>query len=243
MSARARAWLVLLATVVGVAVTARLGYWQLSRAHQKLERQAQIDARGQLPPLPVAALARDAAQAAPQYYRRVQLEGRWVADDTVFLDNRQMDGRPGFFVVTPLRLAADSGAVLVQRGWVARDPNQRTRLPTLVTPAGTVRIDGVIAPPPARLFQFATEASGAIRQNLDIAAYAHETGLRLLPWSVLQSDSPTTAGDGLLRHWVRPAVDVQTNYGYAFQWFAFSALMAGLYVWFQLIRPRRQGRS
>jgi surfeit locus 1 family protein len=243
LSARARAWLVLLATVIGVAVTARLGYWQLSRAHQKLERQAQIDARGQLPPLSVAALARDAPAAPGQYYRRIRLEGQWVGDDTVFLDNRQMDGRPGFFVVTPLRLAGEPAAVLVQRGWVARDPSVRTRLPALSTPAGTVRIEGVIAPPPARLYQFATEASGPIRQNLDIAAYARETGLRLLPLSVLQIDSPTTTGDGLLRHWARPAVDVQTNYGYAFQWFAFCTLMAGLYVWFQLVRPRRQGRS
>jgi len=41
-----------------------------------------------------------------------------------------------------------------------------------------------------------------------------------------------------LREWPRPAVDVQKHYGYAFQWFALCALMAGLYVWFQLVRPR-----
>ncbi|MEO5695997.1 MAG: SURF1 family protein, partial [Burkholderiaceae bacterium] len=28
------------------------------------------------------------------------------------------------------------------------------------------------------------------------------------------------------------------HYGYAFQWFALSALMTGLYVWFRLVRPR-----
>ncbi|MES1163417.1 MAG: SURF1 family protein, partial [Rhizobacter sp.] len=60
----------------------------------------------------------------------------------------------------------------------------------------------------------------------------------LAPLSVQASDSPATAGDGLLREWPRPAVDVQKHYGYAFQWFALCALMAGLYVWFQLVRPR-----
>jgi surfeit locus 1 family protein len=55
---------------------------------------------------------------------------------------------------------------------------------------------------------------------------------------VQQDDSASTVGDGLMRQWPRPAVDVQKHYGYAFQWFALCGLMAGLYVWFQLIRPR-----
>ncbi|MBC8056770.1 MAG: SURF1 family protein, partial [Rhizobiales bacterium] len=65
----------------------------------------------------------------------------------------------------------------------------------------------------------------------------------LAPLSVLQADSPSTAGDGLLRDWPHPAVDVQKHYGYAFQWFALGALMAGLYVWFQLVRPRLRARN
>jgi surfeit locus 1 family protein len=50
-------------------------------------------------------------------------------------------------------------------------------------------------------------------------------------------DASPEGGDGLLRQWPHPAVDVHKHYGYAFQWFALCALMAGLYVWFQLIRP------
>ena len=83
-------------------------------------------------------------------------------------------------------------------------------------------------------------AAGAIRQNLDLAGFALETGLRLAPLSLQQQDSANTANDGLLRQWPRPAADVQKHHGYAFQWFALSALMAGLYVWFQLLRPRRK---
>jgi surfeit locus 1 family protein len=36
---------------------------------------------------------------------------------------------------------------------------------------------------------------------------------------------------------------VGKHHGYAFQWFALSALIAGLYVWFQLLRPRLARRS
>ena len=87
-----------------------------------------------------------------------------------------MDGRPGFYLVTPL-LLADGDAVLVQRGWLPRNNRDRTQLAPVKTPEGRVRIEARITPGPARLYEFEAAASGAIRQNLDIAAYAQETGL------------------------------------------------------------------
>lgn len=230
----------LLATVLGVALTASLGTWQLSRAAQKMAIQSALESRALLPALSAADLARDADAAALQHYRPARLRGQWVAQRTVFLENRQMKARVGFYVVTPLQLEGRPEAVLVQRGWVVRDLNDRSLLPAIPTPAGMVDVQGLIAPPPARLYEFSAVASGAIRQNLDLAGFAAETGLRLAPLSVQQQDSAGTVGDGLLRQWPRPSADVQKHYGYAFQWFAMSALMAGLYVWFQLLRPRRK---
>ncbi len=244
LSAKGRAAVILVATLVGVAVTANLGAWQLRRAAQKIALQQALESRGTLSVLGAAELARSEAQAEAQHYRRVQLRGRWVAARSVFLDNRQMDGRVGFYLVTPLQLDSRPEAVLVQRGWVPRDQRDRTLLPTVPTPAGSVEVDGLIAPPPARLYEFAPSTGGVIRQNLDLGEFGLETGLALAPLSVLESaeraDSTGSAVDGLLRRWPRPAVDVQKHYGYAFQWFAMAALMAGLYVWFQLVRPRRQ---
>ena len=237
-----RALVVLVAALLTIALTARLGVWQLSRADEKEARQALLDARGQLPAVGAAHLARDAAAAAEQFYRPVVLRGTWLDAHTVFLDNRQMNARPGFFVVTPLRLSGSGESVLVQRGWLPRHSTDRTRIAPFDTTAGEVEVRGRIAPPPARLYEFDAAASGAIRQNLDLAAYAGETGLRLLPLSVMQERAPQDADDGLLREWPRPTLDVHKHYGYAFQWFALCALTAGLYVWFQLIRPWRQRR-
>jgi surfeit locus 1 family protein len=233
---------VLLAAVVASALTARLGVWQLSRAAQKVALQTLLDGRATLPPLGMGELATTPEQAAAQHYRRVRLTGHWVPARTVFLDNRQMNDAPGFFVVTPLMLTGSADAVLVQRGWAPRDQLDRTAVPKVPSPGGEVEVEGVVAPSPGRLYEFSTLASGPIRQNLPIASFAAETGLALRPFTVLQSDSSSTRGDGLRRQWARPAIDVQMHYGYAFQWFALSALVAGLYVWYQLIRPRRQAR-
>jgi surfeit locus 1 family protein len=232
---------VLLAALAGAALTARLGLWQLDRAAQKTRlHDAQLSQRA-LPPLPVEALARDTAGAQAQVQRRISLQGHWLPARTVYLENRQMNGRAGFYAVTPLRLP-DGSAVLVQRGWLPRDLMDRTRVAAPPLPEGAVQVQGHIALAPARLFDFEGAASGAIRQNLEPEAFARETGLPLRPLSVVQDEGTGTAQDGLLRQWPLPAADVYKHHGYAFQWFALCALIIGLYVWFQLIRPAR-GRA
>lgn len=230
----------LIASLVAAAGTARLGLWQLDRAEQKLQIQARLDERRALPSLQADALPGSAAEVPAAQDRAALLRGRWLADRTVYLDNRQIDGRPGFYPVTPLQLA-DGSAVLVQRGWLPRDLQDRTRIAPYTTPAGEVQIQGRIAPWVPRLYEFDPAASqvGPIRQNLDLDGFARETRLVLRPWVLIQDDSPGIPPDGLLRQWPAPATGVAKHHGYAFQWFALSALVIGLYVWFQLIRPRR----
>lgn len=236
MSERNRRWVVLVATLLTMALTARLGLWQLSRAAQKEALQASLDSRRVLPLLPPAELARTVDAAAQQHHRSIRAIGRWLPQHTVFLENRQFNGRPGFYVLTPLEMAPGD-VVIVQRGWAPRDGRDRSLLPVAPTTSGPVLIEARIAPPPGRLYSFATEERGQLRQNIDLAAFGRETGLVLRPLSLLQVDAGTD--DGLVRDWPVPAADVHKHYGYAFQWFALCALCAVLYVWFQLIRPRR----
>jgi surfeit locus 1 family protein len=232
---------VAVAAVLVAALCTRLGLWQLDRAAQKHALQARIEARGAMPPLADAELTARSQDAAAQYDRRAVVRGTWVPAATVFLDNRQMGGVPGFYVVTPLRLEGRTEALAIERGWVPRDFRDRSALPPVPTPAGIVAIEGRVAPPPARLYAFGPEASGPIRQNLDLGAYAGETGVPLLPLSLLQT-GPAAAGEILKRDWPAPALDVQKHYGYAGQWFIFAALTVGLYAWFQLVRPRIRRR-
>ena len=234
-----RFWAVTAATVFTMAVTASLGLWQLDRAAQKLALQAQINDRGALAAWTNPDLL-GAADATTGVHRPVRLSGQWVPQASVFLDNRQMNGRVGLYLVTPLRLDGSGRAVLVQRGWVPRDFTDRSRVPAIATPAGTVHVEGRLASSPSKLYELGEAGTGAIRQNIDLAAFAQETGLDLLGVSVLQS---ADAADGLQRDWPRIAFGVQKHHGYAFQWFALCALAGVLYVWFQFISPRRKRSS
>lgn len=228
------AWLVAVTTAASIAITLGLGWWQWGRALQKIALHEAIQQRGALPAIDGAALA--AKDADSLLHRRIVLRGRWAAQRTIFLDNRQMNGRQGFYVVTPLLL--DTGAaVLVQRGWAPRDFRERAKLPEVQTPAGLVTLEGRVALPPAKLYAFDPAEQGGIRQNLDVAQFRAETQLPLLDLSVQQTGP---ASEGLQREWPEVASGAGKNYGYAFQWWALSGLIAVLYVWFQFVAPRRK---
>ena len=232
MTLRWKFWLITVSALLAVLGTLALGRWQLSRAAQKETVQASLDAQAVLPELNGQLLAAR-VDLASELHRRVLVRGRWIAERTVFLDNRQMDNKQGFYVLTPMALEGSSAVVVVQRGWVARNFLDRTRVPTLDTPAGWVEIQGRIAPPPSKLYEFGGAEIGRIRQNLDLTSFRAESGLPLLPVSIQQTG---VASDGLLRDWPLAATGAEKNYGYAFQWFALSALIAILYVWFQIVR-------
>lgn len=248
MPERWRFVLITLAALIGVAVTLSLGRWQLQRAAYKQQLFDAVQRQQGLPPWgngDVAAAQPEAAavaEAAPWLHRPVQLQGHWIQGQTLYLDNRQMQGQPGFFVLTPLRLAPPHGDVLiaVQRGWVPRNFMDRTALPAVQTPEGLVTVQGRLAAAPSRLYEFGRQAgadpdgqTSRIRQNVDMAEWAAASGLPLRGWSLLQTGE---ASEGLRRDWPVATAGVEKHHGYAFQWFGLAALITLLYVWFQIVR-------
>jgi surfeit locus 1 family protein len=236
--ARRRFWVVTFGAVVGLAATLALGVWQMSRAAQKLALQAAIESREALPAIDQKTML--GTKPEEVLNRAVVLRGTWVPEHTVYLDNRQMQGRVGFEIVTPLKLEGSESVIAVERGWAPRNFEQREKLPPVDTPAGMVEVRGRMAPPPPKLYEFSGAQGGRIRQNLDLAQWRSETGLPLLPLAVRQLGGPS---EGLLRNWSPVATGVEKHYGYAFQWWALCSLIAILYAWFQFISPRRKARS
>ena len=239
LSLKTRFWLLTSAAVLVAGVTFSLGQWQLRRAAQKQNLQLAIEAQSNQFVLKAQDLT-DPQTVANAVHRRATLQGTWRPEHTVYLDNRQMNGRPGFIVVTPLALDGSGQIILVQRGWAARNFGNRVTLPPVDTPPGAVTVRGRIAPPPSKLYEFGGVEGGPIRQNIDLAVFSREISLPLMPVTLLQIGP---ANEGLLRDWAAPNVGTDKHYGYAFQWFGLCALIVGLYVWFQLINPWRAQRK
>ena len=220
----------------------RLGFWQLSRAAQKTALQQAIENQSQLPPLSMAQLQSDPS-AWSQTHRRVQLQGEWLNDKTVFLDNRAHHGRVGFWVMTPLRVQAGQ-VVWVQRGWVQRDRVDARKAPSIDTPSGMVTLQGRVAAPLSQMVELAApepadHSRPRIQANLDRAQMQALVTDNVSGLMVQTGE----ASEGLRRDWPVVALSADKNKGYAFQWFALCALIAGLYLWFQWIQPLTYGKQ
>jgi cytochrome oxidase assembly protein ShyY1 len=77
-----------------------------------------------------------------------------------------------------------------------------------------------------RVMQLGTPAPlapNALVQNTAPDEVARASGLDLLPL-VLEQTGPATAGDGLLRDWPAPGIDIDRHKGYAVQWYALAAM-------------------
>lgn len=259
MTPRSRQVLVLVAAVLAVALTVSLGRWQLHRADEKLARHAALSERDALPVLDVTALPCGAQPDAGLMNRRVVLQGQWMPQHTWLLDNRAMDGRAGFYVVSALQLKGPglcaAQVLLVQRGWVPRNAQNRAEIPPFSTPSGPVQLLGRLVPEVSRAYSLGADlalpaSSGpAIVQNIDFATLPAVMGRAVAPTVVLQLRPETSLsgqvvseapGFPLRRDWPAPASDVGKHHAYAVQWFALAALITGLYVWFQLLSPLRR---
>lgn len=234
-------WIITLATLIAMSATASLGFWQLGRAAEKERLAKQRESRQHLPPIGWNEFnqAANGDQWSEWWDRSVELEGKWHHEATVFLENRAMNGRPGFFVVTPLLQDGSRASIAVVRGWIPRRLDDRTALPVLTETSDQVRVIGRLAPPPSKLYDFGEAGTGRIRQNIDLQLYGAEWSLSLWPVSVQQIDAEI-ANPELLRDWPVIGSDVHKHYGYALQWFGLTSLLLILYVWFQFIAPRRQ---
>ena len=241
-----------LATVVLVALGIALGNWQVRRAAEKTVIAQRLHERGEAPPVVLGGgggvQGDDRVGTSPHpttakdlEYRRVRVTGEFVAGWPVFLDNRPHEGRAGFYLAMPFKIAGSAKHVLVLRGWLPRDPREYTRLPGFATPQGRVTIEGVIVASAGHVMQLGTPGAlqpGAIVQNLEVGEAARATGLRLEPFFVQQT-GPQAPGDTLVRDWPIPSTGIDKHRGYAVQWYALAAMAALFFV----ITGFRSGRK
>lgn len=243
MTRRIVAALVLLAVVAAVCVS--LGNWQVQRAAERQAMAQSIERGRQSAPLPLH------ARTPPeefQDWRSAQATGTWLPQYTVLLDNRNLEGRPGLWVATPLLLDGEAGtALLVLRGWVPRPVKATEQLPDLTPPSGAQTVTGQMVQRVPRLFElwsFGGPGPSALPQtfpapngklprvqNLALADYAGATGLKLLPVVLEQTSGDLAGPDPIVsRDWPLPSIDSDTNRGYALQWFSFAAIAAIAWV-------------
>lgn len=212
------------ATVAVLALTLAAAQWQTHRAEFKESLARRFDALAAAPLLDVSGGRMDASELE---FARIRITGEYLPGKTIYLDNRVYRGQAGYHMLSPLKTAEGSPAVLINRGWIAAGPT-REQLPQIAPPSGQQTIEGVAVVPPRRVFELAADSkTGPLRQNLLPEKLSQELGIPLAPL-VIQQTSPAVTG--LVQDWPRPDFGAEKHRMYALQWYSFAGLALVLYV-------------
>jgi surfeit locus 1 family protein len=241
-------WLPSLAALVVLGVTLALGNWQLGRAAQKEAFVQKIETQAARPPMLMPAQPMDTAAAREADLQPVLVRGELIASATVFIDNRMYKRQPGYYVLTPMKLADSPMHVVINRGWVPANLD-RSVLPAIATPGGPVTVQG-LARVPGQAFSLKEDAAtGVVWQAISLTRFVQQFGLMVQPVYVEQRAG---AADGLVRDWPSgggagalqntaaiTGMTADKHRGYAFQWFALAALVVVLWFFFSFkqVRP------
>lgn len=221
-----------------VATMIALGFWQLRRLDEKRSYNALVESRQEQPIAEVthvlpAADKVDDPEVTEVLYRRVRATGAYAATDTVVVPNRTFNGAPGAWVLTPLVLD-DGTAVIVNRGFVGFERDGEIVAPD--PPTGAVTVEGFIFPSQERgRFGGAGPADANLHElaRANIEQFQDRVDYDLLPAYVqlVRSDPLEPApSSGRLVVIGPPVLDEGPHFGYAVQWFSFTAIAAGGYV-------------
>lgn len=213
------AWSLLLAGLV-LFVTA--GTWQWQRAVYKDALYADFDSAFGRPPVPLAQAL--TARELPRY-QPVLLEGAWVPGRELLLDNRTRQGVPGVWVYS-LFQPEGAAAIYVQRGWI---PWRDRRAPPQVPAAEGVRLQGLLAPPPAAGLKLGDDAATGwprVVTAVDLTAAEQALGTPLLDSVLL----PAGEEPGFVREFRPQTLSPDKHRGYAVQWFSFAVAAIVLFL-------------
>lgn len=213
-----------------------LGIWQVQRALEKRAIEKRINARSSADALMLTGpVDRDPDQIE---YQKIIVQGVFIPHGQLLIDNILVGGKPGYYVITPLKIAGSDWHILVNRGWV-RQGATRQQLPDVPLPAGMQTVEGIVRTPSALPFVESSsqpldmDAPFNLLLYLDLEKYARESDLKIMNFAMLQSsDNP----DGLIRDWPPYRSKVAMHIGYALQWFAFAVI--ALIILFYLGRKR-----
>ncbi len=216
-------WLAGSLVVAAVAVAMSwAGAWQWGRSFP-----AEVSAAA----VPLHTVAQPGTALAPERVAAlVEATGRYDASGQRLVAGVELDGRPGYLVVTPLLLGPDT-AVIVDRGWMPAAGE--TPVPGPPPPEGRVSVQGWLFPsepphaaplPPGQVASIDTARLGAALPGRTYQAFVR-----------LARQSPP-ADSALRPAFVAPSgrgVSLQ-NLAYALQWWLFAG--AAVVGWIAVLR-------
>lgn len=218
-----------LLAVALAALFVRLGVWQLNRLEQRRAYNADVAERLRQPPVALSQLG------SGDRTRRAFVEGTPDWDHEFVQAGRSMNGSPGVYIFTPVRIDS-AHAVLVNRGWVYSPDAATVELPRWREPRA--RFSGYTAELPTTSSP-RSAVKGRATHVLDVDAVRALVPYPTSPLYLVARDSAGADAPARL-----PEIELTNgpHLSYAIQWFSFAliALVGGGVV---LARARQSTRA
>ncbi|MFG1805211.1 SURF1 family protein [Streptomyces sp. NPDC049040] len=230
-----------------------MGSWQLSRFESRVDahkdaKHTQVQTADRAP-VPLAGLLPDTGTQVPSDAsgRPVVATGRYDSAHQLLVPDRLLDGRNGYYVLTPLRV--DGGAALpVVRGWLPGDVPAAAAGGTVPpAPAGEVSVTGALQYPETAGSNGVPAAPGALPSG-QLGIISAATLVNVLPYPVYSGWITATHSAAPLKP-VPPVappgsgLDLKAfqNLGYTGEWFVFAGFV--VFMYFRLARREAEART
>ncbi|UPO78249.1 SURF1 family protein [Arthrobacter sp. Helios] len=220
LSSRWLGWLALVCALA--AVCAYLGTWQLERRDAIREDIGWVETNYSAEPVPFEEAAGYFQEFDPSAeWLPVELTGTYDTANQRIVRNRPLNGRPGYEVLVPLKLA-DGTAVVINRGWLPIGDNEAgwpDEIPG--APAGEVTVTARLKPAEPTLLRGAPAGQLA---SIDLTEYERQAGYPLQTAAYGLMDTEDPAPETRPEAAPKPSVDEGPHLSYALQWYAFGLL-------------------
>lgn len=220
----------LLLCVGFVILCSAMSAWQFYRYHFKKTLVGTYDARLKMLPQPFELIQ----NFHDLQFMPVAVDGEYEDLLTMFVQNKFYQGKPGYEVLTPIRMAHQHKLLLVDRGWV---PALGSALPS-ITSKNPQQMTGYIKY--LNEYQFIlgenileSGKTPLVMQKIDISEISRLTKEEFYPFILrLDPESP----DGFVRDWVIASVPPARHMMYALQWLAFAMIVIIAFFCFSVER-------
>lgn len=233
---------VLFLTLVSIFI--RAGFWQADRHHEAVERNARIRAAHDASPVTLA-VAFPEIGADVREHQSIIVRGVYEWEDEVLIRGKSHGGRPGYHLLTPLRISADEpvwggASILVERGFVTYD-HKEPPVAVAQPPSGEVTVSGEIfhtkkRPETGLLFFVPRDPpEGVLKESFWIDEERLQPQMQpgLLPVYVsLREQQPANGPEP--EPLLPEQLDNGPHLGYTIQWFGFA--IASIIGYFFLMR-------
>jgi len=223
-----------IATLVILPILISLGFWQLDRAEQKRVILSAVTKKMDSESLSTIPNKSDIEASK---YRRISLQGKFDSARLMYIDNKIVFGKVGYYVVSPFLVNNSKQTVLVNLGWVAMGKS-RQDLPIVNIPNTTVRITGRIKTNVDKVFSLSEKSFDSVSWPLVVQWISPQQLTEVLnielPPMIILLDKPKDKiveyEKQFKREWkfISSSPDMHTSY--AMQWFSLALVLVLIFI-------------